>query len=209
MCFQHINLSIARKEAMSRDLLMDISRALEERSYREKDAALLDYLRSQGDEIKLRTKLSEVSHIHDSIVLDDLIRIGVNAESFAAFSLLPLVRVAWSDGEVADSERDAILKAAEGDGIQHASASYQLLEGWLDAGPETGLLDAWRNYARALARELDETSLAAVRHTILARARRIAQAAGGILGIGNRISKNEELSLLDVDHALDKSKELL
>ena len=102
---------------MSRDLLVDISRALEEKFYREKDAALLDYLRSQVDEGQLRAHLSEASHIHDSAVLDDLIRVGVNAESFVAFSLLPLVRVAWSDGEVADSERAAILKAADGDGI--------------------------------------------------------------------------------------------
>lgn len=194
---------------MSRDLLVDISRALEEKFYREKDAALLDYLRSQADEGQLRTHLSEVSHIHDPAVLDDLIRVGVNAESFVAFSLLPLVRVAWSDGEVADSERDAILKAADGEGIPHASANYQLLEGWLEAGPKAGLLDAWHEYARALARELDETSLAAVRHTALARARRIAQAAGGILGFGNRISKNEELSLLDLAHAFDKPSELL
>jgi uncharacterized tellurite resistance protein B-like protein len=194
---------------MSRELLVDISRALEEKFYREKDAALLDYLSSQGDESKLRTRLSEVSHIHDATVLDDLIRIGVNAESFVAFSLLPLVRVAWADGEVADNEREAILKAAAEDGIQRASANYQLLEGWLDAGPETGLIDAWHNYARALARELDETSLAAVRHTTLARAQRIAKAAGGILGFGNRISKNEELSLLDLAHVFDKPTELL
>ena len=194
---------------MSRDLLVDLSRALEEKFYREKDAALLDYLRSEGDENKLRKQLSEVSHIHDANVLDDLVRVGVSPESFLAFSLLPLVRVAWSDGEVAESERDAILKAADGDGIPHASANYKLLEGWLDAGPKTELLNAWHEYARALARELDETSLAAIRHTILARARRIAQAAGGILGIGNRISKNEELSLLDLAHAFDKPSELL
>lgn len=194
---------------MSRDLLVDIGRALEEKSYREKDAALLDYLRSQGDESKLRTHLSEVSHIEDATVLDGLIRIGVNAESFTAFALFPLVRVAWADGKVQESEREAILQAAEIEGIPRASANYQLLEGWLDAGPTTGLLDTWHNYARALSRELDETSLAAIRHTTLARARRIAQAAGGLLGIGNRISKNEELSLLDLARAFDKPRELL
>ncbi|MDX1928892.1 MAG: hypothetical protein SFV81_20345 [Pirellulaceae bacterium] len=191
---------------MSRDLLIDISRALEEKSYREKDAAILEYLRALGDEDALRAQLSEVSHVHDAAVLDDLIRVGVNAESFTAFSLLPLLRVAWSDGEVADSERTAILKAAEAIGIKPESASYKLLEGWLETELDQGLLDAWHNYARGLARELDENSLAAVRHATIDRARRVAQAAGGILGIGNRISKNEELSLLGLAHAFDKSK---
>lgn len=194
---------------MSRDLLVDISRALEEKFFRDKDAALLDYLRSERDEAKLRTQLSEISQIDDASVLDELIRVGVNAESFTAFSLLPLVRVAWSDGGVEESERDAILKAAEGEGISPSSANYKLLEGWLDGGPADGLLGAWHNYARALARELDEASLAAVKHTTMTRARRIAQAAGGILGFGNRISKNEELSLFDLAHAFDKASELL
>lgn len=191
---------------MSRDLLIDISRALEERFFRDKDAALLEYLRSEGDKTKLQARLSEVSHMRDTKVLDDLVRVGVNAESFAAFSLLPLVRVAWSDGEVADSERVAILEAAKGEGITQESASYQLLQGWLDEGLDPGLLEAWHNYARALAVELDDVSLAAVRNTTLERAQRVAQAAGGILGIGNRISKNEELSLLGLSHAFDKSK---
>ena len=191
---------------MSRDLLIDISRALEEKSFREKDAAILDYLHSQVEESALRAQLSEVSQLHETAVLDDLIRVGVTAESFTAFSLLPLIRVAWSDGEVAESERAAILKAAEGVGVKPDSTSFQLLSGWLDAGPEKGLLEAWHSYARALAQELDEKTLAAVRQSTLDRARRVAQAAGGILGIGNRISKNEELSLLDLSHAFDKSK---
>jgi hypothetical protein len=198
--------NLCKKNVMSRDLLIDISRALEEKSYREKDAAVLEYLRALGDEDVLRAQLSEVSHVQDATVLDDLIRVGVKAESFTAFSLLPLLRVSWSDGEVADGERAAILKAAESVGIKPESASYQLLEGWLEAGLDQGLLDAWHNYARGLARELDEKSLAAVRHATIDRARRVAQAAGGILGIGNRISKNEELSLLGLAHAFDKSK---
>ena len=71
---------------MSRDLLVDISRALEEKFYREKDAALLDYLRSEGDENKLRKQLSEVSHIHDATVLDDLVR---DANVFSGGAILP------------------------------------------------------------------------------------------------------------------------
>jgi uncharacterized membrane protein YebE (DUF533 family) len=194
---------------MSHELLVDISRALEEKFFREKDAAILEYLRSQSDESRLREQLGELSRIEDAAVLDSLIRIGVTAESFTAFSLLPLVRVAWADGEVAEGERNAVLQAAAGDGISVGSANYQLLEGWLNEGLDPALLDAWHKYARTLARELEDTSVAAVRSTTLERSRRIAQAAGGILGIGNRISKNEELTLLDLAHAFEKPTNLL
>ena len=64
-------------------------------------------------------------------------------------------------------------------------------------------------YARAVAKELDRVNLEAVRQSTLERARRVAKAAGGILGLGNRISKNEELVLRDLSHALDKHSELL
>jgi hypothetical protein len=41
------------------------------------------------------------------------------------------------------------------------------------------------------------------------RARRIADSSGGILGRVSRISKEEELALIDLDRAFEKPKELL
>jgi len=41
------------------------------------------------------------------------------------------------------------------------------------------------------------------------RARRIADSSGGILGLVNRISKEEDLALTDLARAFDKPKELL
>jgi len=194
---------------MSQDLLIDISRALEEKFYREKDAELLEYLRSQSDQELVRTELGKASKIADPNLLDDLIRIGVTVESFTAFSLIPLVRIAWADGEVAELERAAILRAAELEQIAPDSASFRLLDGWLKEGPQPIMLDTWRSYARALAKELDAASLATLKNTTLEQARRVAQAAGGFLGLGNRISKNEELALQDLAYAFDKPSELL
>ncbi len=193
---------------MTKELLVDISRALEEKFYRQQDLAILDFLRTQADDEKLRAQLRTVSQIEDVAVLDGLMRVGVTAESFTAFSLLPLVRVAWVDG-VEDSERAAVLSAAAGEGIAEDSANYQLLQGWLQERPEPKLLDAWRNYVAQLARELDESSLRKLRDSTLDRARRVAQVAGGILGVGNRISKSEELTLIDLAHSFDKPRELL
>ena len=194
---------------MSKDLLIDISRALEEKFYREKDAELLEYLRSQSAQEQVRAELGKASNIDDPDLLDELIRIGVTVESFTAFSLIPLVRIAWADGEVAESERVAILQAAELERILPGTANFQLLEDWLKEGPQPIMLDAWRSYARGLAKALDAKSLATVKSTTLEQARRVAQAAGGFLGLGNRISKNEELAMQDLAHAFDKPTELL
>src|SRR5690606_12231677 len=128
--------------------------------------------------------------------------------SFIALGLYPLVRVAWADGSVSEAERDAVLRAAADEGIAEDTPNYQLLQGWLEDCPDSALQEAWQNYARALAQELDATHLATVRNSMLQRARQVADAAGGFLGLGNRISKAEELALLDLAHAFDKPTDL-
>jgi hypothetical protein len=187
---------------MSQDLLAAKSRALENSFFRERDLGLLAYLRSQTDQT--RNQLAEISKIHDIKVLDELIRVGITAESFTALSLLPLVRIAWADAEMQDSERVAILQAAETEGISKDSTNYQLLKGWLDDRPDPTLLEAWRDYAVELAKELDDASLAEVRRITMDRARRIAELTGGILGLSHEISKEEERALIDLARAFEK-----
>jgi len=187
---------------MSQDLLTAKSRALANSFFRERDLGLLAYLRSQTDQT--RNQLAEISKIHDIKVLDDLIRVGITAESFTALSLLPLVRIAWADAEIQDSERAAILQAAETEGISKDSTNYQLLKGWLDDRPDPTLLEAWREYAVELAKELDDASLAEVRRITMDRARRIAELTGGILGLSHEISKEEERALIDLARAFEK-----
>lgn len=191
---------------MSQDLLAAKSRALENSFFRERDLGLLAYLRSQTDQT--RNQLAEISKIHDIKVLDDLIRVGITAESFTALSLLPLVRIAWADAEMQDSERAAILQAAETEGISKDSTNYQLLKGWLDDRPDPTLLEAWREYAVELAKELDDASLAEVRRITMDRARRIAELTGGILGLSHEISKEEERALIDLARAFEKPNSL-
>ena len=187
---------------MSQDLLAAKSRALENSFFRERDLGLLAYLRSQTDQT--RNQLAEISKIHDIKVLDELIRVGITAESFTALSLLPLVRIAWADAEMQDSERVAILQAAETEGISKDSTNYQLLKGWLDDRPDPTLLEAWRDYAVELAKELDDASLAEVRRITMDRARRISELTGGILGLSHEISKEEERALIDLARAFEK-----
>jgi len=199
-------------------MLAEKGRFLEDQFFRERDVELLEFLRSQAveneqrtdpDELQLRNQLAEIAHVHESQVLDELIRVGITAGSFVALTLIPLVRVAWADGAIQDRERDAILQAAAAEGIKVDSANYRLLESWLDERPQPALLEAWRDYAMALARDLDAVSLAAIRRITMERARRIADSSGGILGLVSRISKEEDLALTDLARAFDKPNELL
>ena len=193
---------------MNQKPLSEKSRILEANFFRERDQELLAYLRSQAEESNLRSQLSEISGIVETEILDTLIQAGITAESLSAFSLLPMVRVAWADAKVQGNEREAILQSAHAEGVTEGSTSYRLLESWLSERPGPALLEAWWEYVSGLAKELDEKSLAAMRQATLDRARRVAEASGGLLGFGNRVSNDEELVLADLARAFEKPLDL-
>jgi hypothetical protein len=97
--------------------------------------------------------------------------------------MIPIVEVAWADGEMDARERDAILVGAESVGIEPGSPSHGLLRIWTEDAPAPDLLDAWRAFIRALGGELQAEERRRLRERLVGRARSVAEAAGGILGV--------------------------
>jgi hypothetical protein len=178
--------------------------------FQDRDQELLDFLQFEAETLEEneRNQLQAIAGTSSPEVLNALKQAGITSTSMTAFMLLPLVRLAWADGRIENGEIDSILKAATEDGIAYGTPAYWLLNRWLTEKPTGEVLDAWWKYAQALARELNETSLEALCHATLGRARRVAEASGGILGMGARISENESLVLLDLSHALTKPSSL-
>ncbi len=191
---------------MKNESIIQHRQALHDAFFEERDQELLDFLRFETEptDEQERHRLQTVAGVDNPEVLDALKQVGITSASMTAFMLLPLVRLAWADSKIQDGEFEYLLKAAADDGIAYGTPSYRLLNRWLEERPTEKVLDAWWKYAQALARDLDETSLAAFREATLGRARRVAEASGGILGIGEKISDNERHVLKDLDHALTK-----
>lgn len=175
--------------------------------FADRDQELMDFLRMEAADIEQQELERMQAHlgIHDPNVLNELKRLGVNSSSMTAFSLLPLLRLAWADSKIQQGEFACILKAAENDGIEFGTPAYRLLTKWIEARPTDKMLNAWRNYAHAVTKEMDEKSLAALRLSIMERIRRVAEAAGGTLGFGDKISENERRILQDISSMLTKS----
>jgi hypothetical protein len=93
-----------------------------------------------------RDTLRAASGIADEAVLDQLIALDIQSETVAALSLIPLLEVAWADGGLETSERQAILDGAQTLGLRVGNASYALLKGRLDQRPDPALLTAWQAY---------------------------------------------------------------
>lgn len=186
---------------MSGDALSDRGRALEEAFFAQQNEALRQRLRAAGDAAAQRQAFAAASGITDDAVLDKLIGLGIGAETLAALSLVPLVLVAWADGSIDAKERGAVLSGAEAVGIDRKHPSRELLEGWLAKRPPAELAATWKGYIHAVSPTMDAAARDVLRRDLLGRARSVAEATGGVLGLGRRVSDTEEAVLRDLEAA--------
>lgn len=165
-------------------VLGERKKALEEQFFARQEKELRERVRREAAAKARRESLAEASGIRDEALLDRLAALDLDGETVAALSLVPLVEVAWADRTLHEKEREAVLRAARESGVTPDTAAWVLLESWLETRPSGELLTAWEGYVEALVAGLDEGERQALRHELLDRARAVAEAAGGFLGMG-------------------------
>ena len=133
-------------------------------------------------------------------IFDHLRGMDVAGDTVAALTLIPVVAIAWADGQMHEAERTALLQAAEAAGIASGSPSHALLESWLAERPDPELFERWKSFIVDLCDDKDARAVESLRAELLDRARRTAAAAGGMLGIG-RVSAREREILEELEHA--------
>ncbi len=183
---------------MGDEFLGDRGKALEEMFFAQESEKLRKALQDTEKVKNKKEALSAASGIIDDTVLEQLVTLDIRGDTLAALSLVPLVEVAWADGTMDDSERSAILSAAEDSGISDESAA--LLDGWLVTQPGSEVLSAWKDYVSALTSSMDPVTKHKLEDELLGRARTVAESAGGFLGIG-AISSEEENKLEELARA--------
>ena len=176
---------------------------LEETFFAEENSKLLEKLREEARSKERRDALRDALKVDDEGVLDALVELDLYPETAVAFSLVPLVEVAWADGYIEAKEREAVLKAANSRGIVKGSTTCQLLENWLEQRPGPEMLETWKAYVRAVVSAMREDRRSIFKTGVLAQAREIAEAAGGFLGLGSKVSAVEEKVLADLESAFE------
>ena len=176
--------------------------ALENSFFAKENARLLEKLKKKDAEAAKRQAFKELANIDSDELIDALVELEITPGAMAALSVVPLVAVAWADGEIQAKERGAILKAAENGGIEIGSANHELLESWLSHKPGPDLLATWKHYAQELEARLDTVIGNELKERLMTRTTNIAKAAGGFLGLG-AISKAEQAVLDELEHALE------
>ena len=162
----------------SSGLLVKRGRALEDEFFHKKNQRLLEKLRQMKGMEESKEALAEASGIDNDAILGSLLELNIHAQTLAALAIVPLIEVAWADGHLDQKERQAILAAAHASGLHTGHAGYELLE-------------TWEQYIQELCNQVSGEEREALEVQFLGRARSVAEASGGFLGLGFKVSKAE------------------
>ncbi len=185
---------------MTKDIMDERRSALEDEFFHKQDQKKLEAMKEKLSAQATKDELRKVSGMSDDAVLDKLVALGLDGKTVAALSLVPLISVAWADGEIQDNERDAILHGAQGKGMEDGTPGHALLASWLSKKPDDSLFEAWTGYIKALTSQLNDEQTRLLKKQILNFSSLIAGSAGGFLGIG-KVSGAEEKVLARIEAA--------
>ena len=185
-----------------RDALRERGKGLEDEFFRREDQKLLARLQEMRKTETSRGELAKATGITKPEVLDRLLQLGIQVETLAALSIVPLVEVAWADGSLDAKERAAVMQHASEGGIVKDSPAYALLEAWLQHRPTPKLHEAWKQLVIAIREQIGPDEAARLRGEIRERARGVARASGGVLGMGSKVSSAEAAILAELERPL-------
>lgn len=127
---------------MDKNIFHDRERGEEEVYFRQRDERLIEKLREKAKLGEVAGALAEKLHVDNPDLLRRILNLGVTLDTGAAFLLVPLIEVAWADGQVSPAERDTVLRLAHDRGVEPGTADEAQLLNWLAERPPAGLFDA-------------------------------------------------------------------
>lgn len=181
---------------MAEDAMAKRGKGLEEEYFHRKEKELLEKLRQRREAEAQMKELSEASGIPNEDILKTLQELGYTRDTVSLLHLVPLISVAWADNSVSGPERKMILEAARLHGAPQNSAVYEQLDDWLTNRPSDEFIDQTLRVIADLAGTDWPDEKKIDREKLLELSARVAAASGGILGLGSKIS-SEEQALLD------------
>jgi len=150
-----------------------------------------------------RKEIAEGSGISNEEVLKTLQELGYTRDTVLLLHLVPLISVAWADEKVSGPERELILEAAKLRNIAEDGAAFKQLSDWLTNRPSDEFLEQTLRVIRSLADTNAPGETETRRQNLLELCTRVAEASGGILGLG-KISDEEQAMIDRIAKQLEK-----
>jgi len=186
---------------MSHDAFDDRRRALEEEFFKKQNETLLKKLNEESSKAHSKEDIARLTGISNQTVLDTLAEMKLGSAATLVMSMFPLIEVAWADGVLDAHERKVVLEQASNVGIKPGSDAGAFLARWLDEQPEFAWHALWSDYVRELSKKLTPESREMLKNELLGRARLVAEASGGVMGLGFNVSAAEKKVLEKLERA--------
>jgi hypothetical protein len=170
----------------------DRGRAIEAAYFHKKEQELIKKLQEQVAKEAERQGLAEEIGISDEIILKTLEELGFSRDLVKVFHFFPLIAVAWADGEVSEKEKDLIFDAAKVWKIEEGTPPYAKLQSWLTERPDPVYQDQILRILKDIENLRTDEKQETFEMNVVSLCRRVAEASGGFLGFGNKVSKEEE-----------------
>ncbi|HEY7441559.1 MAG TPA: hypothetical protein VH701_03995 [Vicinamibacterales bacterium] len=187
-----------------KDLFAERGRSLEEEYFRKREKELIEKMRQHAEAGAERRRLGEQAGVADEEILQDLQALGYTPETVTLLHVVPLVQMAWAEGDVSDRERDLIQEAARARGIAAGSAADQQLSNWLARRPSDDFFEKTLRAIGAVLEAQPAETRAASQKDLLSYCTAIASASGGILGF-RTVSDQERQLLSRISQEFEKS----
>lgn len=187
------------------ELFGDRRRGLEEEYFRRQERELIAKLQQRGSEEASRKRLAERTGVADEEILRDLESLGYTSETVMLLHVVPLLQMAWAEGDVSDRERDLIIEAARTRGIEKDTPADRQLAEWLASRPGDDLFDKTLRVIGAILESRPPGEREASQKDLLSRLTAIASASGGILGFG-KVSPQEHQVLARISQEMERTR---
>jgi hypothetical protein len=186
------------------DALGDRRRASEEDYFRKREQELLDQLRKRAAAQADRQRLAEAAGLSDDELLTKLESLGFTPDTIKLLELVPLVQVAWAEGNLSKREGELILEAARAHGIEEGTPAHAKLTGWLTVAPSEALFETALRIIPAMLSGLSADARASSQRSLMGHLERVAAASGGLLGL-RAVSPEERAVLSRVAAELERA----
>lgn len=176
------------------------SQVLEDAFYNKNSTTLLESLSQLKEMDTSQETLKKISGIENSNLFYYLSSNDVKPESLAALVLIPVIMVAWADGDLNEKKKNSILKTIDKKALLQSKILRELLQPWLTYKPTQNLQDTWCTYLKDLKKSFDTKYWQQLKEALLYAAMELAKATGGFLG-GGSLSKEEQAVIAKLEEA--------
>ena len=177
----------------------------EEEYFLRAEAELLEKVRVRAAKEAERKAMGEQHGIEDPEILAAFEDAGYDRHTVRILHLVPILQIAWVDGEISKAEREEILRLAAARGVDEGSAAHARLLSWLDSPPSPEFFERTMTILARLIEALPEDREAAFQGEIMTSALKVASASGGFLGLGSKVSAEEKALLAHFAESFEKA----